>query len=237
MKIKVIRDTKISSGWIKTGTDHEAREVGFFPNRRFQIIEGKFQGEFVPENNAIRLPDEPTYSEHQYNALKQNFYETCKQRDKVIKDLATHAQTIVDLQKDKLLLLQQIESEVDRSAGVVLPKDVADALEYLSSLLPKKDILRSVINIPEPINQYDKIYVASSLLRDYEFDDILLALVNGYEVEPTKLTTEQKMQARLESEIVSSKIDSPIPVDQLAHKLTLALREVWEEDRLTTYIT
>jgi hypothetical protein len=182
MKIKVIRDTKISSGWIKTGTDHEAREVGFFPNRRFQIIEGKFQGEFVPENNAIRLPDEPTYSEHQYNALKQNFYETCKQRDKVIKDLATHAQTIVDLQKDKLLLLQQIESEVDKASLVEIPANVAQAINYLREHSFTNEEIYELSTSPND-SAHAKVLNHWSDTGSGDGNILMEALVNGYVIE------------------------------------------------------
>jgi hypothetical protein len=62
VKIKIIKDFRFHTGlWIRKGEVVEARKtIGAMPLlRNYQLLDGDFSGEFVPETHCIELPDEP----------------------------------------------------------------------------------------------------------------------------------------------------------------------------------
>lgn len=125
----------------------------------------------VREEDGILL-----YTEAEYNEVAQ-------QRDKMIDDLAKHAQTIVDLQSEKLRLEDGQGYEV---APIKLPAEVADALEYLGLTHSHRDIMAMILqgSLSKPFKGYDRRRdEAIRTLQVREFDDILIALADGYEVE------------------------------------------------------
>jgi hypothetical protein len=128
------------------------------------------------------------YTAEEYNrlkelneiALEQN--EILKQqRDKVIEDLAKHAQTIVDLQNEKLMLLQQIERTIDEQK-VDLPREVAEAIESIKADGNDIDYIIESLLAVYPSRGTNRLEIIRSfaLKNGYNF---ISALVNGYTVE------------------------------------------------------
>lgn len=123
------------------------------------------------------------YTAEEYNrlkelneiALEQNGI-LKQQRDKAIEDLAKHAQTIVDLQNEKLMLLQQIERTIDEQT-VELPREVAKALDRRIKIegadLPEL-IYDSFTNQTDPTKGKISVYAADN------FPEFIRSLVNGY---------------------------------------------------------
>ncbi|GIO40193.1 hypothetical protein J41TS12_50540 [Paenibacillus antibioticophila] len=139
----------------------------------------------VREEDGVLL-----YTESEYN-------EVARQRDKMIEmidDLAKHAQTIADLQSEKLRLEDGQGYEV---APIKLPANVSDALQYLGYTHSPRDILALILqgSPAKPYKSYDRRRdEAIRALQVHEFDDILIALADGYEVE-------QSPEERLNNEI------------------------------------
>lgn len=76
MKIKIIKDLKSTSGWIRKGEIYKVRiycDLPFQFNAPYQIIDGAFLGEMIPRKNCIELPKERSYSEKEWNDL-ENYY-------------------------------------------------------------------------------------------------------------------------------------------------------------------
>ncbi|GIP25518.1 hypothetical protein J23TS9_06480 [Paenibacillus sp. J23TS9] len=113
-----------------------------------------------------------------------------QQRDKAIGDLARHAQTIVDIQNEKLVLLQQIERTIDEKK-VRLPWDVANALKALTDAKYSTFGIMHHGNKPEYAeDHHDELRIIQTFCNTTTPDDqpsngdlIILALVNGYTVE------------------------------------------------------
>lgn len=72
---------------------------------------------------------------------------------------------------------------------VKLPKDVAEAIERLGQRFSRKNILAILLKGHLTGDVYAGEYQKEvSILRSMEFDDILLALANGYEIEYEPIT-------------------------------------------------
>ncbi|GIO40173.1 hypothetical protein J41TS12_50340 [Paenibacillus antibioticophila] len=139
----------------------------------------------VREEDGVLL-----YTESEYN-------EVVRQRDKMIDDLAKHAEELAQLKKDNAAM----QSVFDRSKGelglIQLPANVSDALQYLGYTHSPRDILALILqgSPAKPYKSYDRRRdEAIRALQVHEFDDILIALADGYEVE-------QSPEERLNNEI------------------------------------
>lgn len=120
------------------------------------------------------------YTQSEYN-------EVVRQRDKMIGDLAKHAQTIVDMQNEKLRLQAEVDQE--RKGRIVeLPRGVAETLRYLGFDYSRADIISIATRTGGGLSQ------ATRSLQKVPFDTLLTALVNGY-------TVEQSPEERLNNEI------------------------------------
>ncbi|MBU5672685.1 hypothetical protein [Paenibacillus brevis] len=117
------------------------------------------------------------YTEAEYNEVVQ-------QRDKMIDDLERHAQTIVDLQNEKLKIREK----------VLIPSDVAAGIE---------DCFKKWAGVPGSerhfldVDQFSDISHVGSMLKRFAYSrpmDYMSAIVNGY-------TVEQSPEERLNNEI------------------------------------
>lgn len=80
---------------------------------------------------------------------------------------------------------------------VTLPRKVAESLEKLGQRYSRKNILAILLKGHLTGDVYAGEYQEEiSILRSMEFDDILLALANGYEIEdePITVTVTEEMQ-------------------------------------------
>jgi len=72
---------------------------------------------------------------------------------------------------------------------VKLPREVAEAIERLGQRFSRKNILAILLKGHLTGDVYAGEYQKEvSILRSMEFDDILLALANGYDIEPEPIT-------------------------------------------------
>ncbi|GIO57968.1 DUF1642 domain-containing protein [Paenibacillus cineris] len=133
------------------------------------------------------------YSQAEYRELGDINEIIQRQRDKAIDDLAKHAQTIVDLQDEKLRLQQEVDRARDKQK-VELPREVAEAIEQLKNAdLSSFGIMHFIDHISEVKNH--QWHQPLRVLRKFTFLDtnqytggcelLMNALVNGYTVEPT----------------------------------------------------
>lgn len=123
------------------------------------------------------------YTQAEYRELSEINDYIQRQRDKAIDDLAKHAQTIVDLQNEKQMLLQQIERAVDEQK-VELPWEVAEAIEFcLDQWKGFSEI--SVFGWFLDISKFDSSKVGMAIKEFARIRplDYMRALVNGYTVE------------------------------------------------------
>lgn len=151
----------------------------------FQIIDGPQSGQEVPFKNAIVLKEEKTYSQKQYDEILAQRDEALAQLDSSLSDLAKHGQTIVELQDEKLLLLNTIERAVTHNEIQALPREVVQALETFKR---NGDDLDTVIRwMIYPWKRDIEMAPAVVTLRKYVADNgwkLINGMVNGYVVEP-----------------------------------------------------
>lgn len=152
----------------------------------FQIVEGPKSGYEIPFKNAIVLKEVKTYSQKQYDEILAQRDEALAQRDAALSDLVKHGQTIVELQDEKLLLLNTVERAVTHNEIQTLPREVVQALEALKRDGYDWDKVISWMFIPayQPVvNLISEI----STLRKYADKNgwkLINGMVNGYVVEP-----------------------------------------------------
>jgi len=149
-------------------------------------------------------------------ALEQNKI-LKSQLDKAIGDLAHHAQSIVDLQKEKLRLQQEVD-DATRGQKVALPAEVAEAIEECRvqwTGFSKTSVFGWFLSI-------DKFDSSKAGLTIKEFAktrplDYMTALVNGYTIEQTP---SEKLTAKVEG-LLKEWFDpeGALPTDHI-HKAT-----------------
>ncbi|MBB3132163.1 hypothetical protein FHS19_006890 [Paenibacillus rhizosphaerae] len=141
--------------------DDETREI-FMPE--------KYKGKLAYLADIKEIP------ETELTNLWRNSQMIARQRDEAIDDLARHAQTIVDLQNEKLRLQQ----EVDRARSdqkVELPRNVAEALDRRFKIEGAdwpEVIYDSFTHQADPTKGIITNFAADN------FPDFICALVNGY---------------------------------------------------------
>lgn len=137
---------------------------------------------------------------------------------------------------DNVAQLQVELQQEHESKKVVLPKDAIDALEYLTSQYSVRNIMALLTSgrlIGGGINRSydDKRADAVSVLNDYEFEDILIALTFGYTIEEPP-TVESQIKATIEAELKRQGITSPAPIDYVAKCLTDLISPIVVKDAL-----
>ena len=176
MKIKIIKPMIVPGGMLSEGRILEAREypsLGLFP--KYQVVEeGPFIGQSIPYDNCFVLPEERTYTEAEYVAVHQ--------------ELLRRREQVKELEGEREKLLQQIERSVDEQKPVVLPREVAEAINICKNAgLMGFEIITSIDRVSSLFRGYSKPVLNSLVcIRDYAWKNqarILMALVNGYVVE------------------------------------------------------
>ncbi|MGN7359974.1 hypothetical protein ACTHPF_26715 [Paenibacillus sp. SAF-054] len=115
---------------------------------------------------------------------ESEFEEVLIQRNKAIDDLAKHAQTIVDLQNEKLRLQQEVDRARDVQK-VELPRDVADALQSYRDEGHDVDYIIRMLSTFSHGTPLPRLQVLKAFASNNRGFDLINALVNGYTVEPT----------------------------------------------------
>jgi hypothetical protein len=211
MKIKIIKDFRPDrhSNYIETGLEVEARRSTFDVfdlETPYQIIDGEHAGKYVPYENCIRLPDQRTYTEKQYTELKQAnlmHVENEKAYERKINslvELVDHKHREITRTKRNLgeinteygklrdehrLLLVTIEQDMDHQS-VVLPKEVAEAIEKVWSLNNGSNVIKHLYMTNWNQIGDDHGQSLKNFLADYAkvFPiQYMTALVDGYTVE------------------------------------------------------
>lgn len=189
VQIKIVSDFKDKgSTWFRAGEKYNARRLtlGILDIKTpFQIVEGNRSGSEIPYKNAIVLKEVKTYSQKQYDEILAQRDEALAQRDRALSDLAKHGQTIVELQDDKLSLLNTIERAVTHNEIQALPRSVVQALE---SFKRNGDELDTVIRwMISPWKRDIETAPEVVILRKYAADNgwkLINGMINGYVVEP-----------------------------------------------------
>ncbi|WP_339193133.1 DUF1642 domain-containing protein [Paenibacillus sp. FSL W8-1287] len=160
---------------------------------------------------GVHYPDgRLVYTESEYEEL-------LSQRDKAIDDLVRHAQSIVDLQNEKLRLQQEVDDAMDVQK-VELPREVAEAIEKCRSAWAKSANPYFHFLSPEYFGQ-DNV---GMVLKKFAYErplDYMNALVNGYTIEKTPA---EKFHAKVESllyEWLHSPAEEPEDLSLLAERI------------------
>ncbi|MGM0882551.1 MAG: hypothetical protein ACQEXQ_16110 [Bacillota bacterium] len=133
--------------------------------------------------------------------------------------------------------LAQLKRELDESREakkVPLPWKVANAIDSLMqgrTINSHEEIgwtIFNIIKLPHEHLNKDARFLKSHF--SCEWYKLCAALVIGYTIEEPP-STEDKIEAKLESLLNDTKVGSVVPVRELAVLLTLAIREVLAEDR------
>lgn len=138
---------------------------------------------------------------------------------------------IKELEEEKLLLLKQIEQEAVAQKPVVIPLEVAEAIEYYKSS-GKSDI--HILGIMFGINYREGLVYASNLMNYRESGggiNIANALINGYTIE----TLESKIKVgvkKLCAEWVH--IDGDIDGEKLSERISEFVSQTVREDQAAT---
>ncbi|WP_433581554.1 hypothetical protein [Paenibacillus amylolyticus] len=187
VQIKIVAAYREKGGaWFHSGEKYTARRLtlGILDIKTpFQIVDGNRAGSEIPYKNAIVLKEVKTYSQKQYDEILSQRDEALAQRDTALSDLAKHGQTIVELQNEKLLLLNTIERAVTHNEIQALPRSVVQALESFKRNGDDLDtviawMIQAEVWIPE-----------IDVLRRYVLQlgngyQLITGMVNGYFVEP-----------------------------------------------------
>lgn len=201
--------------------------------RAFPISHIKDFHYFIPDELApgggvfgscvIHFPDgQLLYTEAEYNEVVQ-------QKNKAIDDLAKHAQTIVDMQKEKLRLQNEVDQAMRYKAEV--PLNVANAIKSFRTDGRDNDYIlkyltRDHSNGPgRPSNRL-------VTLRNYSNENggnLIQALVNGYTVEQSP---EERLQEKIE-ELIQEWYCTPSVEDLAKGVKPLASRIVEQAKQLT----
>lgn len=157
----------------------------------------------------LKTEAELLYTEAEYNEIMQ-------QRNKAIDDLAKHAQTIVDMQKEKLRLQDEVDQAMQRDR-VELPRDVFNAIESFRDNGWSPEDIFLVSDRPDDGEWAATLYKwrTSSASAGRK---LLNALVNGYTVEQTPA---ERLQADIHGLLknwLGSNLDEKA-IDQLTSQL------------------
>jgi hypothetical protein len=202
-KIKLIKNVRISSGWIAKGTVLVARRrPGSFLgiNSPYQVIEGPHAGEEIPMEYAVVLPAERMYSESEYNKLRDELIERreevaalTKQNEYLVKIVESQDKAIDKWEKawekercEKRLLQEEINQLVAEKK-VVLPPEVANALdkEFGSANEEQKQWGFSNIVRLHPIHLSPEARKIKDYFHAAKYLNLAQALIYGYTVEQT----------------------------------------------------
>lgn len=190
VKIKIVSHNGMPKTLLPSkGSVHEARKIhrGLLNPPVFQIVNGVFSGLFIPLENAIEVPSERTYTQAEWDRLLEDCSDVRKQRNKVLDDLASHAQTLVDMQDELNASRKKVE----------LPRDVAEAIEFLRNVnISGFRIVALSDQTPMLGGDYSsQVIEALKVIQSYPLGDkILAALVNGYTIEQTP---EERLYAKV----------------------------------------
>jgi membrane peptidoglycan carboxypeptidase len=174
-KIKLIKNVRISSGWIAKGTVLVARKrPGSFLgiNSPYQVIEGPHAGEEIPVEYAVVLPAERMYSESEYNKLRD--------------ELIERREEVAALREEKRMLQEEINQLVAEKK-VVLPPEVANAFdkEFGSANEEQKQWGFSNIVRLHPIHLSPEARKIKDYFHAAKYLNLAQALIYGYTVEQT----------------------------------------------------
>ncbi|RUT48561.1 hypothetical protein EJP82_01050 [Paenibacillus anaericanus] len=232
MKIRVLYPQQ----HLSAGEVVEARKIPrdgmlFDANPNYQVTEGKYLGRIIKFFDANPL-EERTYTEEEYGRLRETnkvvyreLEQTRQALGRAIDDLATHAQTLVDLHNE---LVSEREGK-----KVALPMDVAEAIDYFREnpgRFTNRDFAIKLFNPVESGDNNHSLAIKKYVLDPENGDRLLEALVNDYTIEEEP-TTEDKIRNSLSAALEDMRVTSPVPIDRLAKILTLAVREVLAEEQ------
>jgi hypothetical protein len=166
-KIRLIKNLKtenvhISKGAVMVARIHPGSRL--HPKKTYQVIEGPHIGLDVPEDYAVVLPAERVYSEIEYNKLLGE---------------------VAKLKEERQMLLNTIERSVEEQQKVILPREVAEAIEYFREppLFSNFDIIVLATRKEQPGDNRHTLALINYARNN--IDNFVMALVNGYTVEQT----------------------------------------------------
>ncbi|SFE42621.1 hypothetical protein SAMN04487969_102461 [Paenibacillus algorifonticola] len=182
MKIRILSPKPNS--FIPNASVHEAR-IHPDNERFYQITNGEHAGKELPISMAIILPDAPTYSAEEYNALQADLQQAQEDNEQLRGELhntadrlAIAAQEIQSWQKKHEWTYRHHEIAME-SNKVKLPWLVADGINHARNMLySNRDIMNDDLGTHVPLWR--------EALRDYaadHYDKLMSALVNGYTID------------------------------------------------------
>ena len=180
-KIKIIKDLRTGSGWIRTGEEMEARilpgGLSFEAGRPYQVISGTYSGQEIPQSYAVTIPKEKLYTEQQYEQLKNQ--------------LQFAQESAVSAVEERQLLQEEINA-ILADKKVILPRGVAEAIERCEREgMTKYGIVANLQIIQYLFRDYpreilDDLQTIKQFAAERAWtnvDILMLALVNGYTIE------------------------------------------------------
>ncbi|OPG98389.1 hypothetical protein B2I21_08545 [Chryseobacterium mucoviscidosis] len=189
VQIKIVAAYREKGGaWFHSGEKYTARRLtlGILDLKTpFQIVDGNRAGSEIPYKNAIVLKEVKTYSQKQYDEILAQRDEALAQRDRALSDLAKHGQTIVELQDDKLALLNTVERAVTQNEIQALPREVVQALESFKRNGDDLDTVMRWMILPCIRNQHMTHEIFT--IRNFALENgwkLINGMINGYVVEP-----------------------------------------------------
>ncbi|WP_312118314.1 hypothetical protein [Brevibacillus reuszeri] len=169
-KIKIIKDLRTGSGWIRTGEEMETRVLPgglpFEAGRPYQVISGTYSGHEIPQSYAVTIPKEKLFTEQQYTAISTELLKTTAEKQ----------------------LLQQEIDELIASKKVALPREVTQAIERLRVVGFSN---YGIISCSDQTSLLGRDYPPETIadlksIKYFPFADKLIeGLVKGYTVEET----------------------------------------------------
>lgn len=109
MKVKMIKDFKIGSSWVRKNEILKVRllrKVPFDFNPLVQVIEGTYSGGILSREYFIEVPEEKTYTEKEWNDM-ENYYMDLLEKER---------QKVSELQDAKNNFLNEFESFIKQLA-------------------------------------------------------------------------------------------------------------------------
>lgn len=203
MKIQIVKGFRpISGDYLKAGVVLEARRIvkGFL-NWDYQCISGDRSGTDIPWINCVELPEERTYTESEYNALKDGYEkrfllmeDSHEKREQELVARIRRLETVQQgLEYEKKLMLETIERAAVEQKPVSLPKDVAEAIESFRKDGHDVDFIVKCLTvgasgIPTPRKEALLTYASK-----YGYN-LVCALANGYVIEEDANSLEEKLR-------------------------------------------
>lgn len=224
MKVKMLIGFKVSETLVIL--KDELLEVREFDaplfGKKYQVIDGQFSGIFVPEQYFIRISEERSYSSAEYRKLETEL--------KVAKEDEERAVAAADQLQDNVIQLQRELTEAREAKKVVLPREVAEAIEEA-----KKEfsddldfIAWKIAHDREPFDS-KAVELLKNRASQFSFFDLVDAIRYSYTVEEPEQPIDREQRLRLDLQQLFSSWEGGGRIRELAKDADELLTDYFSE--------